>query len=140
MLVTCHYIHSEIGNHIYFQGHIFYCWWGCFSFYYSSTNQMWNRVKKFRYQLHSSRSTKERIWRVFLKSCSLSKKSKSVPVPFCKTILDLFFCDEITNPKALIPSFSWPKTSRAWHQNLTSLVGNKWIQSQLIFIVQIMKY
>ena len=32
-------------------------------------------------------------------------KSKGVPLPFLKTLLDLFLCDETNEPNALIPSF-----------------------------------
>ena len=49
---------------------------------------------------------KERKNGIFLKSYSLSKKSKGVPLPFLKTLLDSFLCDETNEPNALIPSLS----------------------------------
>ena len=101
----------------------FYCCY--FNFKYSSSTHIWNRVKKFRYQLvspryqlDSSSSMKERKKWAFLKSYSFSKKSKGVPLPFRKTLLDFSLCDEINEPNALIPSLSRPKTSREWHPHL----------------------
>ena len=101
-----------------------------FNFKYSSSTHSWNRVKKFRYQfvspryqLDPSNSTKERKNRIFLKSYSLSKKSKGVPLPFLKTLLDTFLCDETNKPNALIPSLSRPKTSRECHPHLSSYVS-----------------
>ena len=100
-----------------------------FNFKYSSSTHIWNRVKKFRYQFVSPRyqldpnnSTKERKNGIFLKSCSLSEKSKSVPLPFLKTLLDSFLCDETNEPNALIPSLSQPKMSRERHPHLPSYV------------------
>ena len=46
-------------------------------------------------------------------------KSKGVPLPFLKTLLDLFLCDETNEPNALIPSLSRPKTGREWHTHLS---------------------
>ena len=96
-----------------------------FNFKYSSSTHIWNRVKKFRYQLlspryqlDSSSSTKERKKWAFLKSYSFSKKSKVIPLPFHKTLLDLSLCDEINKPNTLIPSLSRPKTIREWHPHL----------------------
>ena len=90
-----------------------WCWRGCCS----SSNHLRNRAKMVRYQLVSSRyqldpsnRMKERKNRIVLKSCSLSKKSKGVPLPFLKTLLDSFLCDETNEPNALIPSLSRPKT------------------------------
>ena len=60
---------------------------------------------------------------IFLKSYSLSKKSKGVPLPFLKTVLDSFLCDETNEPNALIPSLSRPKSSREWHPHLSSYVS-----------------
>ena len=51
-----------------------------------------------RYQLDPSNSTKERKNGIFLKSYSLSKKSKGVPLPFLKTLQDSFLCDETNEP------------------------------------------
>ena len=65
-----------------------------------------------RYQLDPNNSTKERKNGTFLKSYSLSMKTKGVPLPFLKTLLDSFLCDETNEPNALIPSLSQPKTSR----------------------------
>ena len=86
-----------------------WCWRGCFP----SSNLLRNRVKmvryKFvspRYQLDPSNSTKERKNGIFLKSYILSKKSKGVPLPSLKTLLDSILCDETNEPKALIPSLS----------------------------------
>ena len=85
-----------------------WCWRSCCS----SSNNLRNKVKMVRYQfispryqLDPSNSTKERKNGIFLKSCSLSKKSKGVPLPFLKTLLDSFLCDETNEPNALIPSF-----------------------------------
>ena len=58
-----------------------------------------------------------------MKSNSLCKKSKGVPIPFHMSLLDLSLCDEITKPNALIPSLSRSKLSREWHQHLTSQMG-----------------
>ena len=87
------------------------CW--CWRSRCSSSNHLRNRVKMVRYQfvspryqLDPSNSTKERKNGIFLKSCSLSKKSKGVPLPFLKTLLDSFLCDETNEPNALIPSLS----------------------------------
>ena len=76
-----------------------------------------------RYQLDPSNSTKERKNGIFLKSCSLSKKSKGVPLPFLKTLLDSFLCDETNEPNALKPSLSRPKSGRDWHPHLSSYVS-----------------
>ena len=76
-----------------------------------------------RYQLDPSNSTKERKNGIFLKSYSLSKKSKGVPLPFLKTLLDSFLCDETNEPNALIPSLSRPKTCCEWHPHLSSYVS-----------------
>ena len=96
-----------------------------FNFKYSSSTHIWNRVKKFRYQfvspryqLDSSSSTIKRKKWAFLKSYSFLKKSKGVPLPFRKTLLDLSLCDEINEPNALIPSLSRPKRIREWHLHL----------------------
>ena len=105
---------------------IFFSFCCCyFNFKYSSSTHIWNRVKKFRYQfvspryqLDSSSSTKERKKWAFLKSYSFSKKSKGVPLPFRKTLLDLSLCDEINEPNTLIQSLSRPKTGREWHPHL----------------------
>ena len=101
-----------------------------FNFKYSSSTHIWNRVMKFRYQfvspryqLDSSSSTKERKNGIFLKSYSLSKKSKGVLLPFLKTLLDSFLCDETNEPNALIPSLSRPKPGRDWHPHLPSYVS-----------------
>ena len=75
------------------------------------------------YQLDPSNSTKERRNGIFLKSYSLSKKSKDVPLPFLKTLLDSFLCDETNEPNALIPSLSRPKTCREWHPHLSHYVS-----------------
>ena len=103
-----------------------WCWRGCCS----SSNHLRNRVKMVkyqfvspRYQLDPSNSTKERKNGIFLKSYSLSKKSKGVPLPFLKTLQDSFLCDETNEPNALIPSLSRPKTSREWHPHLPSYVS-----------------
>ena len=95
-----------------------WCWRSCSS----SSNNLRNRVKKVRYQfvspryqLDPSNSTKERKNGIFLKSYSLSKKRKGVLLPFLKTLLDSFLCDETNEPNALIPSLSRPKTSSEWH-------------------------
>ena len=100
------------------------CW--CLRSRCSSSNHLRNRVKMVRYQFVSSRyqldpsnSMKERKNGIFLKSYSLSKKSKGVPLPFLKTLLDLFLCDETNEPNALIPSLSRPKMSREWHPHLS---------------------
>ena len=89
------------------------CW--CWRTRCSSSNHPRNRVKMVRYQfvspryqLDPSNSTKERKNGIFLKSCSLSKKSKGVPLPFLKTLLDSFLCDETNEPNALIQSLSRP--------------------------------
>ena len=75
-----------------------------------------------RYQLDPSNSTKEeRKNGNFLKSYSLSKKSKGVPLPFLKTLLDLFLCDETNEPNALIPSLSRPKSEPRLAPTLTLL-------------------
>ena len=50
-------------------------------------------------------------------------KSKGVPLPFLKTLLDSFLCDETNEPNALIPSLSQPKSSREWHPHLPSYVS-----------------
>ena len=91
---------------------------------------MQNRVKKVRYQfvspryqLDPSNSTKVRKNGIFLKSYSLSKKSKGIPLPFLKTLLDSFLCDKTNEPNALIPSLSRPKMSREWHPHLSSYVS-----------------
>ena len=96
-----------------------------FNFKYSSSTHIWNRVKKFRYQfvsprfqLDSSSSTIKRKKWAFLKSYSFLKKSKGVPLPFRKTLLDLSLCDEINEPNTLIQSLSRPKTGREWHPHL----------------------
>lgn len=101
-------------------------------FKYSSTNQMWDRVNKFkyqfvspRYQIDSINSTKERNNKVFRNSNILSTKSKWVLIPFFKTLLDLSLCYETTKPNSLISSFSQPKTSPDWHPHLTSWVGGE---------------
>ena len=96
----------------------------------SSSNHLQNRVKMVRYQfvspryqLDPSNSTKERENGIFLKSYSLSKESKGVPLPFLKTLQDSFLCDETNEPNALIPSLSRPKTGREWHPHLSSYVS-----------------
>ena len=66
---------------------------------------------------------KERKNGIFLKSYSLSKKSKGIPLPFLKTLLDSFLCDEINESNALILSLSRPKSSRDWHPHLPSYVS-----------------
>ena len=77
-----------------------------------------------RYQLDPSNSTKERKKEVvLLKSYSFSKKSKGVPLPFLKTLLDSFLCDETNEPNALIPSLSRPKSNRGWHPHLSYYVS-----------------
>ena len=76
-----------------------------------------------RYQLDPSNSTKERKNGIFLKSCSLSNKSKGIPLPFLKTLLDSFLCDETNEPNALIPSLSRPKMSREWQPHLSYYVS-----------------
>ena len=76
-----------------------------------------------RYQLDPSNSMKERKNGIFLKSDNLSKKSKGVPLPFLKTLLDSFLCDETNEPNALIPSLSRQKASREWHPHLTYCVS-----------------
>ena len=93
------------------------CW--CWRSRCSSSNHLRNRVKMVRYQfvspryqLYPSNSTKERKNGIYLKSYSLSKKSKGVPLPFLKTLLDSFLCDETNEPNALIPSLSRPKMRR----------------------------
>ena len=103
-----------------------WCWPSCCS----SSNHLRNRVKMVRYQfvspryqLDPSNSTKESKNGIFLKSYSLSKKSKSIPLPFLKTLLDSFLCDETNEPNALIPSLSRPKTCREWHPHLPSYVS-----------------
>ena len=103
-----------------------WCWRDCCF----SSNHLRNRVKMVRYQfvspryqLDQSNSTKERKNGIFLKSYSLSKKSKGVRLPFLKTLVDSFLCDETNEPNALIPSLSRPKTSREWHPHLTSYVS-----------------
>ena len=68
-------------------------------------------------------STKERKNGIFLKSYSLSKKSKGVPLLFLKTLLNSFLCDETNEPNALIPSLSRPETSREWHPHLSYYVS-----------------
>ena len=104
------------------------CW--CHRSCCSSSNHLRNRVKivsyQFvspRYKLDPSNSTKDRKNGIFLKSCSLSKKNKGVPLPFPKTLLDSFLCDEINEPNALIPSLSRPKSGRDWHPHLPSYVS-----------------
>ena len=104
------------------------CW--CWRSRCSSSNHLQNRVKMVRYQfvspryqLDPSNSTNERKNGIFLKSYSLSKKSKGVPIPFLKTLLDSFLCDETNEPNALIPSLSRPKTSREWQPHLPSYVS-----------------
>ena len=104
------------------------CW--CWRVCCSSSNHLRNRVKIVRYQfvspryqLDPSNSTKERKNGIFLKSYSLSKKSKGIPLPFLKTLLDSFLCDETNEPNALIPSLSRPKMSREWHPRLPSYVS-----------------
>ena len=104
------------------------CWcWRCRC---SSSNHLRSRVKLVRYQfvspryqLDPSNSTKERKNGIFLKSCSLSKKSKGVPLPFLKTLLDSFLCDETNEPNALIPSLSRSKPGCDWHPHLPSYVS-----------------
>ena len=76
-----------------------------------------------RYQLDPSNSTKERKNGIFLMSYSLSKKSKGVPLPFLKTLLDSFLCDETNEPNTLIPSFLRPKSSSEWHPHLSYYVS-----------------
>ena len=66
---------------------------------------------------------KERKKWAFLKSYSFSKKSKGVPLPFHKTLLELSLCDEINEPNALIPSLSRSKSGREWHPHLPSYVS-----------------
>ena len=102
-----------------------WCWRSCCS----SCNHLQNRVKMVRYQfvspryqLDPSNSTKERKNGIFLRSYSLSEKSKGVPLPFLKTLLDSFLCDETNEPNALIPSLSRPKTGREWHPHLSYYV------------------
>ena len=106
----------------------FYCCY--FNFKYSSSTHSWNRVKKFRYlfesptyQLDPSNIMKERKNGIFLKSYRLSKNSKDVPLPFLKTLLDSFLCDETNESNALMPSLSRPKSSRDWHPHLPSYVS-----------------
>ena len=82
-----------------------------------------NQFVSPRYQLDPSNSTKERKNEIFLKSYSLSKKSKGVPLPFLKTLLDSFLCDETNKPNALIPSLSRPKSGRDWHPHLSYYVS-----------------
>ena len=105
------------------------CRYWCWRSYCPSSNHLQNRVKMVRYQfvspryqLDPSNSTKERKNGIFLKSYSLSKKSKGVPLPFFKTLLDSFLCDETNEPNALIPSLSRPKSGRDWHPHLPSYV------------------
>ena len=104
------------------------CWCWCWRSCCSSSNHLRKRVKMVRYQfvspryqLDSSSSTKERKNGIFLKSYSLSKKSKGVPLPFLKTLLDLFLCDETNEPNALIPSLSRPQTGPRLAPTLTRL-------------------
>ena len=66
---------------------------------------------------------KERKKGIFLKSYSLSKKSKGVPLQFLKTLLDSFLCDETNEPNALIPSVTRPKMSHEWHPHLSYYVS-----------------
>ena len=106
------------------------CWCWC-SRCCSSSNHLRNRVKMVRYQfvspryqLDPSNSTKEeRKNGIFLKSYSLSRKSKGVPLPFLKTLLDSFLCDETNEPNALKPSLSRPKPGCNWHPHLPSYVS-----------------
>ena len=105
------------------------CW--CWRSRFSSSNHLRKRVKMVRYQFVSPRyqldlsnSTKEeRKNGIFLKSYSLSKKSKGVPLLFLKTLLDLFLCDETNEPNALIPSLSRSKPGCDWHPHLPSYVS-----------------
>ena len=104
------------------------CW--CWRSRCSSSNHLRNRVMMViyqfvspRYQLYPRNSTKERKNEIFLKSYSLSKKSKGVPLPFLKTLLDLFLCDETNEPNALIPSLARPKPGCDWHPHLPSYVS-----------------
>ena len=104
------------------------CW--CWRSLCSSSNHPRNRVKMVRYQfvspryqLDPSNSTKERKNVIFLKFYSHSKKSKGVPLPFLKTLLDSFLCNETNEPKALIPSLSRPKSGRDWHPHLPSYLS-----------------
>ena len=60
---------------------------------------------------------------IFLKSYSLLRKSKGVPLPFLKTLLDLFLCDETNEANALMPSLSRPKPGCDWHPHLPSYVS-----------------
>ena len=76
-----------------------------------------------RYQLDPSNSTKERKNGIFLKSYSFSKKIKGVPLPFLKTLLDSFLCDETNERNALIQSLSRPKTCREWQLQLSFYVS-----------------
>ena len=101
-----------------------WCWRGCCS----SSNHLQNRVKMVRYQfvspryqLDPSNSTKERKNGIFLKSYSLSKKSKGISLLFLKTLLDSFLCDETNEPNALIPSLSRPKSGPRLAPTLTLL-------------------
>ena len=71
----------------------------------------------------SNSTKKERKNGIFQKSYSLSKKSNGVPLPFLKTLLDSFLCDETNEPNALIPSLSRPKLGRDWHPHLPSYVS-----------------
>ena len=68
---------------------------------------------------------KERKNGVFLKSYSLSKKCKGVPISFLKTLLDLFLYDETNEPNAMITSLSRPKMSREWHPHLFPQVSEQ---------------
>ena len=103
-----------------------WCWRSCCS----SSNHLQNRVKMVRYQfvspryqLDPSNSTKERINGICLKSYRLSKKSIGIPLPFLKTLLDSFLCDETNEPNALIPILSRPKMCREWHPQLSSYLS-----------------
>ena len=126
---SCHYSSSSYSLSGWFRHIWSYRSW-CWHNRCSSSNHLRNRAKMVRYQfvspryqLDPSNSTKERKNGIFLKSCSLSKKSKGVPLPFLKTLLDSFLCDETNKPIALIPSLSRPKLGREWHPHLSSYVS-----------------